>query len=322
MKKYLPLLWLALVPGVSLAQSDTAAVPDGLRESFDKILRMAEQAQRIFDDSLAPRPPGAIPPIPEHPEWELVAPSGKDGPPALQLVVAGSRAGSLSLEVPAAVFYLERPGPGGSRLDSLAPVAWTPGERNSAAYSGPCRGPLRLSCRVDCVGPVVNYRLDLENTGKDTLRGLQALVAVGLDALPAFSRRGPQPGGAVPAAPGNDIPGRLYLFCSGAWVCADSLMDGRRPEEAVFLPFNREAGPLARLFGGGRTATTDIRLQGNTVYLLSRDRLWRLDASASPAASFCFQPAPPRLYLNPGAASLAPGEKISVGGIISLNPAR
>ena len=70
-----------------------------------------------------------------------------------------------------------------------------------------------------------------------------------------------------------------------------------------------------------RNRMAGVSLQGNTVYLLSGDRRWRLDVSASPAMSFCCEFSPLKLYVNPGTAVLAPEQKTSIGGIITLSPA-
>ena len=79
-----------LLPAVCLAQTDTTALPEEFRSGIENILRMAEQAQRFYDDSLAPRAEGMIYPIPEYPTWELVMPPGKTAPPKLTAGIEGS----------------------------------------------------------------------------------------------------------------------------------------------------------------------------------------------------------------------------------------
>ena len=324
LKKYLSFLWLALIPAVSWSQTDTTAFPANLRSGFEKLIRMAEEAQRFYNDSLAPRSPGAVVPIPGHPAWELFAPDMELRPPGLQAKIADSRAGSVELELPAAVYYQERSGSGEFRLDSLPPVKWARRQSSHAFYSSRSHGPVKLSCRVDCVGGVINYRFDLENTGKDSLFNLQILVPVGLEGLPAFCDVNPKPGNAGSQTNGNGILRRLYLFFSGSWTTAAGALQTTGLDKPLFLPFGPEgekSGPLAEVFGGNRNRMTGVRLQGNTVYLLSSDRRWRLDVSASPAMSFCCEFSPLKLYVNPGTAGLAPEQKTSLGGIITLSPA-
>ncbi len=324
LKKYLPFLWLALLPAISWSQTDTTAVPADLRSGFEKLIRMAEEAQRFFNDSLAPRPPGAVIPIPRHPAWELFAPETELRPPSLLAKIANSRAGSVELELPAAIYYQERTGSGEFQLDSLPPGRWARRQSSHASYSSRSQGPVKLSCRVDCVGGVINYRFDLENTGKDSLFNLQILVPVGLEGLPAFSGFNPKSDNAGSQIDSNSILRRLYLFFSGSWITAAGALQTTMLDKPLFLPFGPEgekSGPLAEIFGGNRNWMTSVRPQGNTVYLLSSDRRWRLDVSASPAMSFCCEFSPLKLYVNTGTASLAPEEKTSIGGIITLSPA-
>ena len=186
-KKIIFLLSLAVwFPAVLWSQTDTTELPEGIKAGIQQIFRMAEQAQRFYDDSLAPRVEGAVYPIPEYPTWELFTPTGQVAPPRLTAKIAGSRAGSIALELPAAVCYRMHPGSEDYLLDSLPPLAWTAPGEGSASYSDAGRGPLRLDCRVDCAGPMINYRFDLENTGADTLFDLQVLVPLALGKLPAL----------------------------------------------------------------------------------------------------------------------------------------
>ena len=320
LKNYLPLLWLALLPGILCAQIDTTEMPAELKAGIERMLRMVEEAQRFYDDSLAPHPAGAALPIPRHPAWELLAPAGKMSPPGLKAGIG--RAGSIELELPAAVFY--RVGAEEFRLDSLLRTAWARGESGSVSYERRGRGPVKLSCRVDCVGPGLNYRFDLENTGKDTLFNLQLLVPAALEGLPAFSAFHTPPNSAGSRVLDNGILGHLFLFLSGSWISADRALQAAGLEKSLYLPFGPDGGkpgPLAEIMGANPDLMPGVRLQGNTVYLLSNDRRWRLEVSASPAMSICCRFKPLRLYVNPGAAVLAPKEKTSVGGIIFLNPA-
>jgi len=324
LKNYLPFLWLALLPAVSWSQTDTTAVPADLRSGFEKLIRMADEAQRFYDESLAPRPPGAVVPISGHPAWELFAPETESKPPSLQAKIVDSRAGSVELELPAAVYYQERSLSGEFRLDSLPPVKWARRQSSQALYSSRSRGPVKLSCRVDCVGGVINYRFDLENTGEDSLFNLQILVPVGLEGLPAFCDVNPKPDNAGSQINSDGILRRLYLFFSGSWRSAAGALQTTGLDKPLFLPFGPgggKCGPLAEILGGNRNRMAGVSLQGNTVYLLSGDRRWRLDVSASPAMSFCCEFSPLKLYVNPGTAVLAPEQKTSIGGIITLSPA-
>jgi len=324
LKIFFALLSAVLIPGILCAQIDTTDMPVELKAGLDRMLRMAEEAQRFYDDSLAPRSGDVVIPIPRYPSWEILTPAAQISSTTLQVKIAGSRAGSLELELPAALCYRRSTGSRAFRLDSLPPPQWTLSGKNSAAYTGRGKGPLKLSCRVDCFGPMINYRLDLENTGSDTLYNIQALVSLAIGKLPALLRPSSRPDSSEPGSLADSILDHLYLYSSGAWTTALSLFQKKAPGKPIVLFFGRkekEPGLPAGIFAEEPETKPGFRLEGNTVYLLSSNRQMRLDISASPAASFCCRFSPLRLYLNPGRGLLAPGSKTSVGGIITLSPA-
>jgi hypothetical protein len=320
-----PVLLLLSLTGVAGAQTDTTPIPAALQDGFDRILKMADEAQRMFDSSFAPQINGAAYNIPARPSWQILPLAGKQSPPSLKIQIAGSGAGSISLELPSAVSYRKSPGSSQYRLDSLPPAAWIFNGNSSASYNNSVTGTLNLNCRVDCVGPVINYRFDLENTGEDSLFDLTILVPVELEKLIPFSGVIPLKDSSRLQIGDNSLLGRIRLFSSGTWISLGKVLQDTGLDKSIFLPFGPagENNPLlSGIFGGNHNLPADISLQGNTIYVLSENNQWRMDFSVSPAVSFCFEPVPFRLYLNPGIAVLAPNEKTSAGGLVTLSPIR
>lgn len=275
----------------------------------------ALQAQSFYDRVLSKARSGQPATLGDHASWEII-PAAETGT-ALLLTLSETPVYKLKVQLPEAVYYESRHnGKHASSFEKVPLASWSKSDNGHLAFYPSVQvGKIRIACRMDIVGAVVNYRFDIQNASADTLDNIHLSVPVTLDNFAYF--------GIDKAGGSHGFLERLSFEQEGMFQDAVSLSGIPDPElmgGQFFLGTGAELCPTPPFVSD--QFRTPVRLGGDTIRLPSVDGFWVLEVISSNPMSFRWDiDNGVMISANPGTGTLAPGEHSAVGGMIALSRA-
>ena len=306
-----------LIFSTLIASPDSSGTDLGVPEQqmLEKLGEKAQQAQNFYDRVISRTRSGQPAPLGELANWEILstAQTGAE----ISLTINETPVYNLKVKLPEALYYESRnKGKSKSNYEKVLLARWSKSDDGHLAfYPSVKTGKIKIGCRVDIVGPVVNYRFDIQNASADTLDNIHISVPVNIDRFSYF--------GIDKAGGSHGFLERLSFEQEGTFQSAVSLSGIPDPElmgGQFFLGAAAELAPTPPFVPD--QFRTPIRLGGDTIKLTSVDGLWVLEVITSTSMSFRWDiDNGTVIAANPGIPSLAPGAHAAVGGIISLSRA-